>query len=95
MLSEEALESRNKNFRNYREKHTRKMSRNRTMRDLFNVLLYSSDPIITALSKTTSTTSRFNHAFTSDVLQLLSEPQLAQQQIHYNKDSYNSDSEND
>lgn len=36
MFSEEALEARNKDFRRYRECHTRKFSRVQTMTDLLN-----------------------------------------------------------
>lgn len=35
MFSEEALESRNKDFRRYREALSRKFSREKTMRDVF------------------------------------------------------------
>lgn len=50
MLSEEALESRNKDFRYVREHHARKMSRENNIEDLFNNLLFSSDPYISSLS---------------------------------------------
>lgn len=53
MLSEEAMESRNKDFRNYRKFHTRKMSCEKTMRDLLNTLMYSSDPVISSISRST------------------------------------------
>lgn len=50
-LSEEAQESRNKDFKNYREHHSRKSSRENTNRDIFNSFLLSSDPIITSMRK--------------------------------------------
>ena len=46
MYSEEALESRNKDFRRYRESHSRKFTRVETMTDIFCRLLISSDPYI-------------------------------------------------
>ncbi|XP_011868998.1 PREDICTED: uncharacterized protein LOC105562616 [Vollenhovia emeryi] len=48
MLSEEAQESRNKDFRAFREKFTRKMSRIATNEDLMHIFLISSDPIISS-----------------------------------------------
>lgn len=48
-LSEEAQESRNKDYIRFREHHSRKSSRVNTNTDLFNFLLIISDPIITGL----------------------------------------------
>lgn len=48
-LSEEAQESRNKDYIRFREHHSRKSSRINTNTDLFNFLLITSDPIITGL----------------------------------------------
>lgn len=48
-FSEEALEARNKETRNYREMFTRKTSRVDTNTDLLNRLLISSDPLIASL----------------------------------------------
>lgn len=45
-LSEEAQEARNKDCRRYRLAHTRKSSRINTNRDLLNMLLITSDPLI-------------------------------------------------
>lgn len=50
-LSEEAQEARNKEFRRFRENHSRKFSRVATNQDLLNSLLISSDPLITSLRK--------------------------------------------
>lgn len=47
-LSEEASEARNKDFRNFREHHSRKKSRVNSNEDIFNFLLLSSDPLISA-----------------------------------------------
>lgn len=91
LLSEEALESRNKDLRNYRELHTRKMSREKTMEDLFHALLYSSDPIISTLSKSTSTISRKEYVLETDVLKLLADPAL---EIH-TPEMIDSDSDHD
>lgn len=47
-LSEEASEARNKDFRRYREFHSRKSSRVNTNQDLLNMILLSSDPLISS-----------------------------------------------
>lgn len=48
-LSEEAQESRNKDFKIYRERFSRKTSRQSNLVDIFHRLLISSDPVITNL----------------------------------------------
>ena len=48
-LSEEASEARNKDFRKYRENHSRKVSRTATNEDILHNLLLSSDPKLTFL----------------------------------------------
>lgn len=48
-LSEEASEARNKDFRKYRENHSRKVSRTATNEDILHNLLISSDPKLTSL----------------------------------------------
>lgn len=48
-LSEEAAESNNKNIKNFRLNHTRKISRETTNTDLLQRLLLNSDPFITNL----------------------------------------------
>jgi hypothetical protein len=47
-LSEEAMEARNKHFRQYRKQHTRKISIISTNENLLHALLVSSDPFITS-----------------------------------------------
>ena len=71
MFSKEALESRNKDFKNYREFNTRKMSREITMRDLLNTLLYTSDPVISTISSNTSNNERNIECIPSEVRSLL------------------------
>lgn len=46
LLSEEAQEARNKDYRYFREHHTRKDTRLHTNEDLLKILLISSDPVI-------------------------------------------------
>ena len=48
-LGEEALESRNKDFRKYRQHNSRQSSRLKSNTDVFNMMLISSDPLITSL----------------------------------------------
>lgn len=47
LLTEEAQEARNKDFKKFREHHSRKCSREKTMEDIFKFLILSSDPVIT------------------------------------------------
>lgn len=47
-LSEEASEARNKDFRRFREHHSRKKSRQASNEDILNMLILSSDPLISA-----------------------------------------------
>lgn len=49
MLSEEAQEARNKDYRRYRLNHSRKCSRELTNEDVFHMLLASSDPYTNSL----------------------------------------------
>lgn len=48
-LSEDALEARHKEFRYFREHHTRKMSRRENVEDLMHTLLITSDMLISSL----------------------------------------------
>jgi len=50
-MSEEALEARNKDYRNFHEHHTPKTSKVNTMEDLMHALFCTSDPLITNLRK--------------------------------------------
>ena len=54
MLSEEALESRNKDVKNFREHFTRKFSRVQANQDLLIRLLASSDPYISSLRRSSN-----------------------------------------
>jgi hypothetical protein len=48
-LSEEAQESRNKDYKMYRRHHTRKISKININKDLLHVLLISSDSLISSI----------------------------------------------
>lgn len=74
MMSEEALESRNKDFRFIREHHTRKMSREKTIEDLFNYLLLSSDPLISSFSTKPFLSSRNEELLGDEDISLLLDP---------------------
>ncbi|XP_017473241.1 PREDICTED: uncharacterized protein LOC108364163 [Rhagoletis zephyria] len=50
-LSEEAQEASNKNFKKYRESNSRKMDREKSNQDVFNMMLITSDPIISSRRK--------------------------------------------
>lgn len=58
-LSEDAAEARNKDFRKYRESHSRKVSRTVTNEDILHNLVLSSDPKITSL-KTLNVKTKYN-----------------------------------
>lgn len=72
MLSEEAQEARNKDFRRYREKRCRKTSRQNNNQDLINIFLTSSDPIISSMR---SVLPKKCKSFNTEVLQLLEVPE--------------------
>lgn len=69
MMSEEASEARNKDFKKYRENFARKCSRTKTNHDLVNRLLVSSDPLIS--SGRTMQTQKNAKFLPTSVLQLL------------------------
>ncbi|CAH0560538.1 unnamed protein product [Brassicogethes aeneus] len=68
-LSEEAQEARNKDYKSIRESHTRKISRKATNEDLINLLLATSDPVISA--KRVFNAKKNNSTLDVDVLKLL------------------------
>ena len=70
ILSEEAGESRNKDVRNCREFHARKINRKATLRDQFNYLMVSSDPIISSCARKVTTRRSI---FTAEMLQFFVE----------------------
>lgn len=59
-FSEEAGESRNKSIRNYRERHSRKFSREVSIEDVFKRLLLTSDPLISLRNRKTTKSSPLN-----------------------------------
>lgn len=72
-LSEEAQEAVNKDYKRVRLHNSRKTSREDTMRDLLNMMLVSSDPIISTLRKIPS---KMSNSLPSEVIKLLDEPSL-------------------
>lgn len=73
-LSEEASEARNKDFRNFRQHHTRKISRIKTNEDILNSLLVTSDPVIS--SKVPFNVHK-TKTFSLEVLDLLKQPDVS------------------
>lgn len=67
-LSEEAQEVSNKIYKKMREHHTRKNSRLNTIRDLFNIMMCSSDPLI---SSQRNETTKKKKSFSPEELALL------------------------
>ena len=74
MLSEEAQEARHKHLRKYREGHSRKISRIETMQDVLNLLLVTSDPVISQIS---IPPRHKRESLPQEVSQLLKEPEVA------------------
>ncbi|XP_012564316.3 uncharacterized protein LOC105848674 isoform X1 [Hydra vulgaris] len=73
LMSEEAQEACNKDFKKFREDFSRKTSRIDTNRDLVNRLLVSSDPVITSLRKCHKKNGKSLKKYPSEVLALLRE----------------------
>lgn len=69
ILSEEASEARNKDFRNVRQRHTRKIGRKETNVDIIHSLLVSSDPFISLIKPKYS--KRQNQDLLPEAIQLL------------------------
>lgn len=68
-LSEEASEARNKDFRKFREHHSRKKSRQASNEDILNMLILSSDPLITSIRPKLNAHKK--QAYFSETLDLL------------------------
>lgn len=73
-LGEDAQESRHKEVKYYREHNTRKISRNDCNKDLFNILLVSSDPLVSSLRVVPP---KKESVFSTDVINLLAEPEFS------------------
>lgn len=67
------------------------MSREKTMRDLLNTLFFSSDPIISSISKTTSVQHRCTESLSEDVRNLLSDTYLPKKITYLPKNFNNAD----
>lgn len=74
MLTEEAQEARNKDYRAYRQNHSRKCSRVQTNTDVMNFLLASSDPYLSGLRAepitNKETNKKLNHELWDEVKSL-------------------------
>ena len=73
-LSEEAQEARNKDCRRFRLAHTRKTSRLNTNTDLFNMLLITSDPLISSYREEPVKNLKTFH---EDIIPFLVRPQVS------------------
>lgn len=89
-MSEEAQESCNKYFRKYRENFARKNFRQKTMEDVFNRFLISSDPYISSCRKLP--TKRLK-SLSTEVISLLSAPSLESDESLAEKFQFNTDSD--
>jgi hypothetical protein len=75
MLSEQAGESRNKLYRQFREFHTRKTSRKDNLSDVFNRSMDSSDPIVSNFLLDDRKNKLKKHPLTHENIALLEEPE--------------------
>lgn len=69
ILSEEAQECRNKDYKKYRLRHSRKCSRIATNQDVMNRMMVTSDPLISKL--TPSFTKKKHNQLSEEVMALL------------------------
>lgn len=76
MFSEEAQEASNKIYKKFREHHTRKSSRINTTRDLFQLMLVWSDPLISSMRGSPKISSK---TLPQEVLDLLRKPDMAEE----------------
>lgn len=94
-LSEEASESRNKDFRRFRAQNSRKMSRMSSNEDVIKFLLLSSDPLLSSIRPTFDTKKK--KAFFKETLDLLKvqEPEFEFRDVSqlYSDSEMDSDSE--
>jgi len=88
-LSEEAQEARNKDFKRYREIHTRKLSRIKTNEDLLHLLLISSDPLISSMRKVPNKPKK---KLGNDVIAFFKYSETPEKKLEY---AYLSDDEDD
>ena len=66
MMSEEAQESRNRDFKNYRQHHARQFSRQASNTDLIHRLLKTSDPVISMLKHKKKKKSKWEDSVNSN-----------------------------
>jgi hypothetical protein len=76
MLSEQAAESKNKDYRSDRETHARKTSRINNLKDVFNRSMYSSDPFISDFGLAQRLRKRKRMPLSHDAISLLKEPEV-------------------
>jgi len=91
LLTEEAQEARNKDFKRYREHNSRKCCREKTNLDILNLFLLSSDPVISSKRKLMK---KKTQSMPIEALALLKSPDV-RVSLQYAKDSDDDDDDND
>ena len=91
-LSEDAQESRNKDIKNFRLHHSRKCSRESSMRDIFNRLLLTSDPFLLSIRKFPQRPAKSLH---QEAIQLLKQAEVTRQETRNDSDLDTSGSTSD
>lgn len=98
MLAEEASESRNKNYKFFRESHSRKFSREATLEDVFLRSMDTSDPYISTLSHRTRLNKKKKLPLPVEVTALLKYPEISSGNFNYkneNDDDVDNDDDDD
>ncbi|GBM09221.1 hypothetical protein AVEN_226717-1 [Araneus ventricosus] len=89
-LSEEAAETRNKQFRSFRQNLARKFSRLSCYRDVLKRLLLSSDPVLTGMR---STIRKMSESFLKETLEMLLPMEFSE--VLDEEDSHHEETHND
>ncbi|KMQ83296.1 dna-mediated transposase [Lasius niger] len=76
MLGEEASEARNKNYKRYRECHSRKHSRLANMEDIFYRVMDTSNPIVSNISLNNRLKKQKRLPFSQDIIRLFLIPKI-------------------
>lgn len=76
MLGEKASEARNKNYKRYREYHSRKHSRLANMADIFYRVMDTSDPIVSNISLNNRLKKQKRLPFSQDIIRLFLIPKI-------------------
>lgn len=95
MLAEEGSESKNKDYKNYKNFHSRKFCREANLTDMFFRGLDTTDPIIYYHTNNSRIIKKKNFALTPELINILANPQIFINEDVPNEDSESEDDEAD